>query len=195
MVLLHRGRRFGLAALTTAVAALALPVGAAQAWSPTCQDGNVTLQSSFSNKYVAAELDFGGSLEGMLTASRASAGTWEQFRMECIDNSHYFALKNLRNKRYVAMERNYTGRNEAMLRARSTTLDRTQYSWEIFRIMDGATGISAYWDFDVQGALVSRRNGLIVTAEFGYAQPYKGMLRASSSTWGDDEWFRVKRSF
>jgi hypothetical protein len=107
----------------------------------------------------------------------------------------YFALKNIANGRYVAMEKNYTGRNEAMLRARTTTLDRTQYSWELFRIMDGATGVSAYWDFDVNGALVSKRNSNLVTAEFGYASPYKGMLRAASSTWGQDEWFRIKRSY
>ncbi|BCY09104.1 hypothetical protein [Actinoplanes sp. L3-i22] len=86
-------------------------------------------------------------------------------------------LQSSRNLKYVSVEKDYTGTNYAMLRARADSVG----PWEDFRLcsQDGFTTV----------ALLATTNNRYVAAEFDYAGSRKGMLRARSTSIGQWESF------
>jgi len=155
---LRRLITFG-AALTVAIAGSMVAVTPAQAGCQT-----VAIWSTDTDQYVSAELN-DTAFPGMLRARAGAIGPWEKFTM-CVDGLGYFTLKSNANGRYVAVEHNFSGRYQHMLRARTPASQLG--AWERFLLED--------W-----GDVVAFRSdrGFYVTAEFGYTDPKeKGMLRS-----------------
>jgi hypothetical protein len=122
-----------------------------------------------------------GSLFGITTPARAD--TYRAYSCERV------ALQ-AHNGDYVAAEVAYSGNSAGMLRART---DGSIGPWEQFLLCDVA---DLRWN-NTASALFSDLDGTNgwVSAEFGYASPYTGVLRArpNSNTIGDWEEFILVR--
>lgn len=88
-------------------------------------------------------------------------------------------LQSSRNNKYVSVEKNYTGSDYAMLRARADAVG----PWEDFRLC-----YDPAWAWN-EFALLATTNNRYVSAEFDYAGSNKGMLRARAATPGQWERF------
>ncbi|MFD8803893.1 fascin domain-containing protein, partial [Streptomyces atroolivaceus] len=93
----------------------------------------------------------------------------EGLAFEWDETSETFAMKSLANNRYVAVEKNFTGSTQNVLRARSATAG----GWERF-VLYYNEGLDRW-------ALQSTLNGLFVTMENGYTGSLQYALRARST--------------
>jgi hypothetical protein len=89
-----------------------------------------SIRSDANHMWVAAETGYPFADQGMLRARADEVrGPREEYRIECIKGEiGVFAIISAANDRYVAAEIGYTGKDHAMLRARSGTVGL----WEKF---------------------------------------------------------------
>jgi hypothetical protein len=136
--------------------------------------------------YVSTELAYNDSGpypdKGMLRARALYANEWEKYTF-CQDLSDgSWTIYSPAAHAFVSAELLYPDDaypwRKGMLRARAATVG----PWEKFDIVD----VSPYSD---KFSIRSRANGLLVSAELGYGEPYKGMLRARNEYPGPYETF------
>ena len=96
---------------------LKAPKGDASIAAVECT-GPVGLYSLANNRYVSAELGYGGGDHAMLRARATVIDAWERFHI--IDHGSYINIKSAANDRLVSAELGYRGADYAMLRARAT---------------------------------------------------------------------------
>ncbi|WP_157530503.1 fascin domain-containing protein [Microtetraspora niveoalba] len=104
--------------------------GQASVFVMCTHDGLWTGLWTIDGGFVAAEVNYTGANDGMLRARSAGVGSWEQFDVRCVV-SNGPDLCNIRSRGtglYVAAEVNYSGGDDGMLRARSSSVG----SWEQF---------------------------------------------------------------
>jgi hypothetical protein len=130
--------------------------------------------------WVLAEIGYSTTdpLYGMLRGRASQVGSWELFRLVCVDSVNgYYAIQSFVNGRYVSAELGYarTDAHYGMLRARATSVG----PWEKFRVLH-TPGID--WNTVFQ----SVANNDYVSAEYGYStdNPLYGMLRARATAIG-----------
>jgi hypothetical protein len=166
----RRVRAYAALAVALVLAALMLSAAPAQAII-TCTTHNYL--GAANNKYVSAELGYGGSLYGMLRARASSPGPWETFRICTDGTAHWFNSQ--ANSRYVSAELGRTGTDYGMLRARATRVG----NWERFEF-------GRYGNYVTIKSLANNR---YVSAELGYGGIRAGMLRARATKIGPWEKF------
>jgi hypothetical protein len=128
--------------------------------------------------YVSTELDYLGSLSGMLRARATDAGAWEDYGVCRDENNGLTYIWSTANGLYVSAELGYGGANYGMLRARATSIG----PWESWH-----TPVDPCGDCDTYFYMAA--NQRYVSAELGCSGAYYGMLRARASTIGDWELF------
>jgi hypothetical protein len=170
-------RRVVVLAAVVALMALASPAAPANA-VPTCTAGSnrYTIWTALAiDKYVTAELGYGGGTYAMVRAARDDPGSWETWSFcsywEGATKVTY--IKNERNDRYVSAEFGYTGVDHGMLRARATSIG----IWEKFRVERWGPNPTMY-------TIRSLRYGRYVSVELGYGGGRHGMLRARATSIG-----------
>ena len=154
-----------------------LPEGAAM---PLCVGPGqrlVSIRSTWSNRFVSAELGYGGADYGMLRARATSVGDWERFRLIGDCNSSC-VIQSVANRRLVSAELGYQGAAWGELRARATG----EGSWERFRFVG---------DCNSTCSIIALGNGRYVAGEFDYSGNGWAMLRARSTTWQGWESFQI----
>ncbi|MEV4415392.1 hypothetical protein [Catellatospora sp. NPDC049609] len=153
---------------------VAAVAGAAPAHAANCMDG--ALYSLGAKKYVTAELGYTGTGYGMLRARATSVGDWERFEFcyESGTSGGMLSIRSLANNRWVTVETGYTGVDNGMLRASSTSVGTKQYFWA--------------WN----GGLNSDANGKYATAELSYTGARLGMLRSRATTAGPWEKYEIR---
>ncbi|MGW0469470.1 endonuclease/exonuclease/phosphatase family protein [Streptomyces sp. NPDC003027] len=97
---------------------------------------------------------------------------------------HTYALRSEANGMFVAAEINAPGAQAGKLRARTAGGPEALGSWEKFTLHTADKGATV--------ALRSEANGLYVTTEVNYGDPYAGLLRARGATVGDWQGFRLE---
>lgn len=143
-------------------------------------------KSVANDRYVTAQLDYGHpfsrpNLYAMLRAAHATAvGPWEKFQFCHVPEraAVTYSIFSDANKKWVATEIGYSGRDRDMLRARSSTVG----AWEEYRILC-IIGQPGYF------MIISDAARRYVAAELGYSRHDYGMLRARSTTAGAWEKF------
>ncbi|WP_394825212.1 fascin domain-containing protein [Pendulispora albinea] len=140
----------------------------------TCTS-NVAIASWANNRFVSAEIQYGGGSYGMLRARAAAVDAWELYTV-CYYGS-YWTLRSQANGLFVSAEIQYGGSSYGMLRARASVAD----AWEQFAINSCGTGCAS---------IQSLANGLFVSAEVQYGGASNGMLRARASVVDAWEMFR-----
>jgi hypothetical protein len=154
---------------------LKAPKGDASIAAVECT-GPVGLYSLANNRYVSAELGYGGGDHAMLRARATVLAPWEEYDL-CYDNTRgTFSFHARGNDRYVSAELGYGGGDHAMLRARATVVD----AWERFHIIDHGSYIN----------IKSAANDRLVSAELGYRGDDYAMLRARATE--DGPWERFE---
>ena len=134
--------------------------------------------------YVTAEIGYTGRYDAMLRAARDDIGPWEEWTicsyMSGATKISY--IKNEYNDRYVSAELSYTGADDAMLRARATTVG----PWEKFSIERWGPNPTMY-------TIKSLANGKYVTVELGtsYTGNRRAMLRARGTSIGNWQKFHI----
>jgi hypothetical protein len=179
----HVGRRA--ARLASVLLAAVLLVSVAMVASPrpahaATVDGcaTVALLNQASGTYVSTELS-DPLFPGMLRArpTQKSVGPWERY-MLCINGSTSVGLiQSLANKKYVAVEKEFGGHYNGMLRARTDAGNIG--TWEQFVV---SIPVGDTWRFQ------AKANNLYVAGEFDFLGQEEGMLRArtpggSLGTW------------
>lgn len=81
-------------------------------WGTNQTAFNLSIRSLANGKWVSAELNYGGALNGMLRARADSIGPWETFYAPN-------GIQSRANWKWVSAELQYTGIREGMLRARA----------------------------------------------------------------------------
>ena len=143
----------------------------------------VAIKSKENGKYVSVEMNYTGSNYGMLRARADSIGGWERFLLcqyatVIIGAPIYFTtLKSAANGKFVAAEWGYSGLQNGMLRARSSSLG----PWEKFQI-DSGHNPCAFMTLTVMKYTSTEVNRTGIE----YA-----MLRARSDVWGPWEKYEV----
>jgi hypothetical protein len=135
----------------------------------------ITLQSTYNNRYVAAEN--GG--DRRLRARATAVGPWERFEL-CFFRDGTVDLASADSNRLVSAEVGWAGSDRGTLRARATQSG----PWERY--------ILAYYSSPEAVALYSPSSaaGAYVSAEFGWAGSKWGTLRARAGSAGPWEKFR-----
>jgi hypothetical protein len=128
--------------------------------------------------YVSAEFGWDGHGGGMLRARSETLGPWEIFEMCPYDG--YWLIASLGDPQpgrvpYVATEKEYSGDDKGMLRARSEAIG----TWEQYTVVTGPDWV----------ALKARANDRYVSVERQWTGDRFGMLRARSATIGPWEKF------
>jgi len=148
-----------------------VPTSNAQLWRMGTV--HVSIRSLAANRFVTAELGYGGADYGMLRARATAIASWEMFTLVG-DCSRACALRSDANGRFVTAELGYQGYAWGETRARSGVAQ----AWEQFRF-DG--------NCDTGCAIVSLANGRYLTTELGYTGNGQNMLRARATQalgWG-----------
>jgi hypothetical protein len=169
--LLHYAVVLGVAA----TAAVAVP-GAAHA-SVSCS--HVSIKSTWTLKFVSAELGNTGAFYGMLRARASTIGSWEKFYACYDDSSHQYTFKSDANGKYVEVALDAGGDLQNWLKA---TASSSASSTAKFTYVNPASDTPS---------LKSLYNGEYVSAEFGYTGGETGLLRARSLSIGPWEQFEV----
>jgi hypothetical protein len=134
---------------------------------------HVSIRSLAANRYVSAELGYGGADYAMLRARATGVGGWESFSL-LGDCSRNCALRSDANGRYVSAELGYQGYAWGETRARSGAAQ----GWEQFRFVGNCeTGC----------ALLALGNNRYVSTELGYTGAGQNMLRARATAVGSWE--------
>lgn len=182
-------RRCVALAAGVALMLLASPAAPAQEAVPSCAAGynRHTIWVSFAaNKYVTAELGYGGGNYAMVRAARDDAGPWEDWSFcsywEGATKVTY--IKNERNDRYVSAELGRTGVDYGMLRARATGIG----PWEKFKFERWGPNPTMY-------TIKSLANGRYVSTELGYGGYRQNMLRARATSIGNWEKYLIPCGF
>ncbi|TDC79719.1 fascin domain-containing protein [Streptomyces hainanensis] len=120
--------------------------------------------------FVATELSYAAPNTGLLRArSLGIFGAWEEFNFVWDDTNGTFAIQSRANGLYVAVEKNFTGDRQNMLRARSESIG----GWERFEL---------YQDEETfEFAIRSTLNGQWVAMENNYGGTLQYVLRARSA--------------
>jgi hypothetical protein len=176
--------RYAVLAAAAVFVSLLLPVSPAaadEAAAPTCTAGSnrYTIWAPLAiDKYVTAELGYGGNLYGMVRAARTNPGPWEEwsFCSYWSGATKITYIKNEANDRYVSAELGRTGVDYGMLRARATSIG----PWEKFKAERWGPNPSMY-------TLKSLANNRYVSVELGYGGGRHAMLRARATSIGSWE--------
>ncbi|WP_162907119.1 endonuclease/exonuclease/phosphatase family protein [Allorhizocola rhizosphaerae] len=171
-------RRFLITSVVACVVAGVLGGPAKAAAPPSTTGQQWALLSVANGLYVAAEINDGGSHNGMLRARSASVGSWESFTLHTADKGQTATLRSVANGLYVAAEINDAGADKGMLRARSGNAG----GWEQLTLVPQGSGLYA---------LRSKANGLYVTTEVNHTGSSQAMLRARASSVGTWERYRL----
>lgn len=131
-----------------------------------CSHRWTTITSVANNRYVSAEVGWGGPRYGTLRARAFRADVWERFQL-CYFAGTY-ALKSQANGLYVSAELGWSGEAYGTLRARASQVQ----AWERFYIIRFGDG---------RFALRSYPRGLYVSAEIGWGGERYGTLRARAT--------------
>jgi hypothetical protein len=126
------------------------------------------LQSSANHRYVAAEVQYAGGLNGALRARSTSVGGWETFQCVPVGTSGW-AIKSTANGKYVSAELGYRGTVAGTLRARASSVG----PWETFALP--FVGSCSCYALRASGSRY-------VTSEIQYRGSLNGLLRARSSS-------------
>jgi hypothetical protein len=127
-----------------------------------------------SNRFVSAELDYGGIGHDMLRARATEVHDWEIFQF-CPLGGNRYAIVSDASLLLTSAEFGYTGTDNGMLRTRNTVVG----PWETYIF----TPRGGFYTLQTSG------NNLYVSAEFGYPDGTNGMLRARASNFGPWEMF------
>jgi hypothetical protein len=124
----------------------------------------IALRSPVAQRFVSAELAYGGAEYGMLRARATEVHSWERFTLigDCVQSCW---LRSDANGHYVSAELGYTGASEGEARARADA----QLSWETFRFVG---------DLETGFAIQSQANNRYISTELGYSGAFQNMLRA-----------------
>jgi hypothetical protein len=152
--------------LASELAEQATSLDAAPVPSIVCNPRWTTLYSVANDRYVSAEVGWGGLRYGILRARALRADLWERYQLCSISGT--YVLKSLANGRYVSAEFGWSGDSLGTLRARATEVG----DWERFYIirLDGG-----------RFALRSYARNFYVSAELGWGGDRYGTLRARAT--------------
>lgn len=140
----------------------------------------VSIQSTWTLKFVSVEINETGYRTGMLRARAANVGSWEKFRSCYYESGNYYTFQSEANGKYVVVQ-SLNGDYEWMLTA---TVDQGTASSTQFRQVNPSSDTPS---------LLSLRNGQYVATELGYTGADYALLRARSTSIGPWEQFAVHR--
>ncbi|GAB2903611.1 fascin domain-containing protein [Streptomyces mayteni] len=120
--------------------------------------------------FVTTEINYAAPNTGVTRARSGGVfGAWEEFDFVWDDTNGTFAMRSRANNLYVAVEKNFTGERQNMLRARSASVG----GWERFEL---------YQDEEtLEFAILSMLNGQWVAMENNYTGALQYTLRARSA--------------
>jgi hypothetical protein len=142
------------------------------------EEGPVAIRSLLNGGFATTEVEYSSPNTGLLRArSDWFNGSWEKFTLvwedlEDVgeDEVQTFGIRSRANGQYVAVEKNFPGERQNMLRARSAS----QGGWETFSMWH-------YEDAPEEVYLRSELNGLFVSVERNYGGSLQYLLRARTS--------------
>ncbi|WP_184731674.1 fascin domain-containing protein [Saccharopolyspora phatthalungensis] len=146
-----------------------------RAAKPACQS-NVSIRSWANNRYVSAELNWGGNGYGTLRARADRVDAWERFTI--CQNGLASTIRSEANGKYVSAELNWSGNGNGTLRARADRVD----AWEQFSF--GNCGQDCV-------SIRSTANGKYVSAELNWSGNGNGTFRARADrvdAWENFAW-------
>ena len=133
---------------------------------------------------ISAELGPTGDDNGLLRARPGGehVGPWEVFDLICVEAPNIYALRSRANGLYVSAELGWMGDDYGLLRARAAAIG----PWEKFKIISlgDLAPTKAEWV-----SIQSLANGRYVSAEIGWTDDRRGLLRARAPEAGRWEEF------
>jgi len=143
---------------------------------------HVTIQSTWTLRFVSVELGETGFRYAMLRARASTVGPWEKFTSCYNESGNYYTFRSDANGKYVVVQ-SLSGDYAWMLTA---TVDQGTASSTQFRQVNPSSDTPS---------LLSLRNDNYVATELGYPESSAdfGLLRARSTSIGPWEQFAIHR--